>query len=107
MEKEKKKKKETARQEKKIAGAISTRGQTFKGIVIRKFPGRITIELERTVYLPKYERFMKKKTRIHARLPKEMDVNEGDLIRVKECRPLSKTIHFIVIEIVEKAEEDE
>jgi small subunit ribosomal protein S17 len=111
MEKEKKKKEAAVvlpKKEgvKKVAKAIAARGRTFQGVVIRKFPTRVTIELERTVYLPKYERFFKKKTKIHAHLPKEIDVNEGDLIKVKECRPLSKMIHHIVIEIVEKAEEN-
>ena len=86
---------------------ISTRGQIFKGRVIRKFPNRITIELERTVYIPKFERYTKRKTRIHARLPDELihEVHEGDLVKVQECRPLSKIIHFMTIEIVKKSQE--
>ncbi|MFH1290135.1 MAG: 30S ribosomal protein S17 [Nanoarchaeota archaeon] len=91
------------------ARGISTRGRIFRGIVIRKFPKRVTIEFERTVKIPKYERFMKKKTKIHARLPYEMhdEIHIGDLIRVQECRPLSKITHFIVIEkIKSKGEEN-
>jgi len=85
---------------KTLAVAIPSRGRSFRGAVIRKFEKRVTIELERTVKIPKYERFMKKKTRIHARLPDEFSdkVQIGDLIRVQECRPLSKTIHFIFVE---------
>jgi small subunit ribosomal protein S17 len=85
----------------------ATRGRIFNGVVIRKFPGRVTIEFERTIYIPKYERYLKKRTRIHARLPKSIEANEGDLISVQECRPLSKTIHFLVTEIIKKAEEEE
>jgi len=33
-----------------------------------------------------------------------MDVNVGDYIRIRECRPLSKIIHFVVIEKVKSAE---
>lgn len=33
------------------------------------------------------------------------ECREGDLVRIKECRPLSKRKHFQVAEIVEKAEE--
>jgi len=110
---EKPKKKQTEKSEKKDskqgAGAksIPTRGRIFKGIVTRKFPKRIAIEFERTVRIPKYERFMKKKTRIHARLPDHMQdtIHIGDLIRVQECRPLSKIIHFMVIEKVKSKEE--
>lgn len=85
---------------------ISTRGRVFQGNVIRKFHKRVTIEFERTVKIQKFERFMKKRTRIHARLPDEFadEINMGDLIRVQECRPLSKLIHFIVVEKVRSAD---
>lgn len=78
---------------------INPRGRIFKGVVVRKFPKRVAIEFDRTVYLSKFESFMKKKTRIHARLPDSMaqEINVGDLVMAQECRPLSKIIHFIVI----------
>ena len=63
------------------------------------------IEYERTVKVQKYERFYKKKSRIHARLPVGMDVNIGDYIKVQECRPLSKIIHHVVIAKIRSAEE--
>jgi small subunit ribosomal protein S17 len=87
------------------AGAkIGTRGRTFEGEVVKKFPTRVVIELERTVFMRKYERFYKKKTRVHARLPEGFDVSVGDLVRAQETRPLSKLIHFLVIEnLTEKA----
>ena len=79
---------------------VGTRGRIFEGIVTKKFPKRIVLEFERMIYVRKYERYAKLKTKIHARLPVEMEsqVNVGDLIRVHECRPLSKIIHFVVIE---------
>lgn len=86
---------------------VGTRGRTFEGFVVRKFPKRVTIELERTVYVRKYERYYKKITRIHARLPEDMDVNIGDYVRVRETRPLSKIIHFIVTDKIREAESEE
>ncbi len=85
---------------------ILPRGRTFKGVVVRKFPNRITIELDRSVYIPKYERYLKKTTRIHARLPEEKsnEVQIGDIVLVQECRPLSKIIHFIFTEKITSAE---
>ena len=77
---------------------VGTRGRIFQGIITKKFPKRVVIELERVVYVPKYESYYKKKTRLHARLPENIEVNIGDLIKIQECRPLSKIIHFIVIE---------
>ena len=80
-----------------IHGQISLRGRTFKGKVIKKFPRRVAIEFERTLFIQKYERYSKKKTKLHARLPDCMvdEINIGDYIEIKECRPISKIIHFI------------
>ena len=81
-------------------GKLKIRGRTFEGKVIRKFPRRITIGFERMIYIRKYERYAKSKTKIHARLPMCMEnkIDIGDTVLVRECRPLSKIIHFIVIE---------
>ncbi len=84
---------------------VPTRGRIFKGIVTKKFPNRVVVEFERTVYIPKYERYYKKKTRLHSRLPKEFNVEVGDYVKVQECRPLSKIIHSIVIEKMILSEE--
>ena len=90
-------------------GNLKTRGRTFKGTVIKKFHKRITIEFERMTYIRKYERYAKSKTKIHARLPIciEKDINIGDLVRIQECRPLSKIIHFVVLGKVNESEEQE
>lgn len=123
MEKEEKKQKKKA-EEKNIAeqlkdkvscadkqcpfhGNLKSRGRSFDGYVIRKFPRRICIEFERTIYVRKYERYMKKKTIIHARLPDCLkdEIKIGDYIEVRECRPLSKIIHFVVIKKIRSKEE--
>ncbi len=91
-----------------VHGNLKLRGRTFKGHVISKHEKRIAIEFERMIYLRKYERYGKTKTKLHARLPKCMDkeVNVGDLVRIKECRPLSKIIHFTFLEKVNGSEEE-
>ena len=90
-----------------LHGSLRARGRIFKGTVTRKLPRRIAIEFERVIYIKKYERYMKKKTRIHARLPDCMkdEINLGDYIEVRECRPLSKIINFVVIKKIRNAEE--
>jgi len=75
----------------------SSAGRSFKGTVIKKFPNRVVVEIRRIVKIPKYERFHEKKTKIHSRIPKDIEVKVGDYIKVQECRPLSKIIHSIVI----------
>lgn len=82
-----------------IHGNLKVRGRVFEGRVVRKIHKRIAIEFERMIYVRKYERYAKSKVRIHARLPDCMEelIHVGDLIKVQECRPLSKIIHFVVI----------
>ena len=85
---------------------ISLRGKSFKGNVIKKFPKRVVIEFERTIYIKKYERYLKRRTKLHARLPEELfeKINLGDYIEIKECRPLSKIVHFMVVRKINKKE---
>jgi len=89
-----------------VHGNLKSRGRTFQGTVIRKFHKRVTIEFERMIYIRKYERYAKSRTKVHARLPvcMEKDINVGDLIKVQECRPLSKIIHFVVIKKIKSGE---
>ena len=90
-----------------IHGHLKVRGKAFEGKVIRKFDKRVTIEFERMVYVHKYERYAKMRTKIHARLPACMkkDIQIGDLIRIQECRPLSKITHFAVIKKIKSGED--
>ena len=84
---------------------LKMRVRTFEGVVIRKFPGRVTIAFERMLKLPKYERYEKRRTKIHAWLPDCMsgEVGVGDLVLIAETRPISKMIHFVVSKVVRKA----
>jgi len=94
-----------SQKEKKKEGrkeVVRTRGRTFQGGVVKKFEKRAVIEFSRTVKIPKYERFAKKKTRLHARIPEGMDIHVGDIVKIRETRPLSKIIHFMVTEIVKE-----
>ena len=87
-----------------IHGNLKFRGRIFKGKVTKKFHKRIMIEFERMVYVRKYERYYKSRTKIHARLTRCMEdqINIGDYVKIQECRPLSKLIHFVVIEKVKE-----
>ena len=87
-------------------GELRVRGRTFEGIVTKKFPKRVVIAFERTLYVRKYERYQTARTKIHARLPDCManQINIGDLIKVTECRPLSKIIHFVVVDKIKTGE---
>ena len=89
-----------------VHGELATHGRVFEGYVIKKFSKRIVIEFERTIFIKKYERYMKKKTKLHARLPDCMkDVKVGDYVQVQECRPLSKIIHFVLIKVLREGKQ--
>ena len=90
-----------------VHGTLKARGRIFEGIIIKKFHKRVVIEFERMIYIKKYERYAKSKTKIHARLPvcMEKEINIGDYIQVQECRPLSKLVHFIVVKKIKEAGE--
>jgi small subunit ribosomal protein S17 len=82
---------------------ISTRKRTFTGKVIRdKMSKTVTVEWEGQRYIPKYERYQKTRTRVKAHNPESINAKEGDVVKITETRPLSKTKNFIVTEIVSK-----
>ena len=89
-----------------IHNNFSARGRNFQGKVIRKFPKRVVIEFDRTVFIKKYERYAKRNTTLHARLPECLfsDIQLGDFIEIKECRPISKIIHFVVMKKISGGE---
>ncbi len=79
-------------------GDLKVRGRVFQGKVTKKFSNRVVIEFERTIYMPKYERYAKSRTKLHAHLSPCLaeSIDVGDYIEIKECRPLSKIISFVV-----------
>lgn len=86
-------------------GNLKLRGRIFKGIVTSaKAAKTVTVTWERVVPIKKFERFEKRKSKLHAYNPTCIDAKEGDIVRIAECRPLSKTKHFVVVEKISKQE---
>ena len=78
---------------------MGVRGRTFKGKIIGNvFQKTVTVEWERRRYVPKYERYEKKRTRIRAHSTPCIEVKEGNIVKIMESRPISKTKKFIIIE---------
>jgi len=90
----------------KIGGkTLTLRGRSFVGVVkSTKMMDTITVEWERRRYVPKYQRYEKRRYSIKAHSPKELHVKEGDTVRVQECRPLSKTKNFVVVDVIKNEE---
>lgn len=84
-------------------GSLKCRGRIFTGIVMSvKMQKTATIGWSWKHYLPKYERYETRRTRVKAHNPKCIDAKEGDIVKISECRPLSKTKNFVVIEKIGK-----
>ena len=81
-------------------GKLAVRGRVFEGIVKSdKMEKSVTIQFDRFYFVPKYERYEKRKTKIKAHNPPCIDAKSGDHVKIIECRPLSKTKNFVVISV--------
>ncbi len=84
-------------------GSLSLRGRTFKGIVLsEKMQKTATVEWSWKRYVQKYERYENERTRIKAHNPDCVSAKKGDLVKISECRPISKTKNFVIIEKIGK-----
>jgi small subunit ribosomal protein S17 len=66
-----------------------------------KMDKTVTVAVERKVKHPIYGKFVKKTTKFHAHDEKN-ECSIGDLVKIMETRPLSKTKRWRVVEVVEK-----
>lgn len=83
-------------------GSLSVRGKIFTGSVISdRMAKTVSVGWERRVYIPKYERYAKKRSKVKAHSPDCLGIKKGDKVKIMQCRPLSKTKHFVVIERLE------
>ena len=82
-------------------GNLRVRGQIIEGIVsTSSMQNAIVVERRMQRYMKKYERYEKRTRRYSAHLPSCIgELNPGDKVRIMECRPLSKTIKFCVIDM--------
>ena len=77
--------------------------KTRTGVVrSTKMDKTVTIAVERKVKHPIYGKFVKKTTSFHAHDEKN-ECTVGDIVKIMETRPLSKTKRWRLVEIVEKA----
>ncbi len=82
-------------------GHLKVRGRVFKGrVVSTKSTNTAIVEWDYYHYIPKYERYERRKTRVSAHCPGCIEVDIDDVVKVGECRPISKTKKFVVIEKV-------
>ncbi|MBU2712131.1 30S ribosomal protein S17 [Zooshikella harenae] len=80
-----------------------SKGRTLSGrVVSNKMDKTVTVMTERHVKHPIYGKYQKRSTKLHAHDPNN-ECQIGDLVTIKEIRPLSKTKAFSLISIDERA----
>ena len=81
----------------------NTQMRTVEGrVVSNKMNKTVTVLIERHVKHALYGKYLRRSTKLHAH-DEDNACNEGDLVRVVECRPLSKTKNWRVLEVVARA----
>lgn len=74
------------------------------GIVVSdKMDKSIIVRIDRREKHPKYGKYITRRTKIHAHDEKNA-CNIGDLVSISECRPISKTKSWKLVEIKERSE---
>ncbi|WP_100623304.1 30S ribosomal protein S17 [Candidatus Coxiella mudrowiae] len=78
--------------------------RTLTGIVVsNKMNDTVVVLVERQVKHPKYGKFIKRSTKVHAH-DQGNKCQEGDIVTVRETRPISRTKRWTLVKIREKAE---
>jgi small subunit ribosomal protein S17 len=77
--------------------------RTVQGRVVSdKMDKSFTIAIERMVKHPLYGKFIRRTTKLHVH-DETNEANVGDLVEIRECRPLSKTKSWTLVRVIEKA----
>ena len=64
----------------------------------------ITVMIERRMKHPVYGKYIKRSTKLHVH-DENNECGKGDLVVIEQCRPMSKTKSWKLVEIIEKAEQ--
>ncbi|MFT3792701.1 MAG: 30S ribosomal protein S17 [Rudaea sp.] len=87
-----------------MSEAKETRAQrTIEGrVVSNKMQKTVTVLLERQVQHPLYGKIVRRSTKVHAH-DENGECKEGDVVRIVETRPLSKTKNWRVVQVLTRA----
>lgn len=85
------------------AAGQTRRTQTGR-VVSARMNKTITVRIDRLVKHPLYGKFIRRSTKLHVH-DEDNTCREGDLVRIGECRPLSKTKAWTLVDVVERSGE--
>lgn len=84
-------------------GELKVRGRILTGVVISdKAKGTVAVEREFLRFLKKFERYEKRTAKLQAHNPGCINAKLNDVVKIAECRPLSRTKHFVVVEVMKR-----
>ncbi|HIQ55154.1 MAG TPA: 30S ribosomal protein S17 [Pyrodictium sp.] len=82
-------------------GKVRVRGLILTGVVVKaKMQRTVVVEREYLYYDRKYKRYERRRSKIHAHNPPCINAKEGDIVVIGETRPLAKTVHFVVLNVI-------
>ena len=85
-------------------GSLPIRGRILEGVVVSaKMDKTVIVRHDYLRYVPKFMRYERRHSRIPSHNPPCIDAKEGDRVVIAECRPISKTVSFVVVEKKEEA----
>lgn len=80
-------------------GALSVRGRVLEGIVLTaRMDKTVIVDREFLEFSSKFVRYERRHGHIPSHNPPCIDAREGDRVKIAECRPVSKTVSFVVVE---------
>jgi len=86
-----------------MSDAPTTSARTLVGVVVSsKMDKTIAVEIERRVRHPLYGKYVRRTTKVLAH-DEDNQCREGDLVSIRECRPLSKRKAFTLDSVIEQA----
>ncbi len=79
------------------------RPKTRQGVVLSAKPDKtISVRIDLVKRHPRYHKIMRSSSTLHVH-DERNDANEGDTVRVVECRPMSRSKRWRLVEVVERA----
>ncbi len=72
-------------------------------VVSNKMDRTVTVMVERKVRHPVYGKYVRRSTKLHVHDP-DNTCRPGDMVEIRECRPLSKTKSWSLVSVVERAD---
>ena len=81
-------------------GTLPVRGRVFDGFVKALSPKTAIVKWDFVRFVKKYERYERRHSSVVAYKPDCIEAGIGKKVRIAECRPISKTKSFVVIEVL-------